>query len=229
MSINTITPIATSSNGIEVYRHPETHSHRPDLDAEVISKIVLPEDNTFFRGTIDLGRIIGKDHLVETKEGDTIVYLQRGNRPGKSRMVLKEADDTSFVTIIACVAQKEEGTPTELVGKWILVTLFEGKPGERELFDRAFENGNNPEGKAAAEAFWATHALVPTTNEGLDILREHDVDVSDVEEGQDSYELSVGDIYDNDFPYSIYFDTLQETVSSALQSISCNQEVYYIS
>lgn len=165
MSINTITPIATSSNGIEVYRHPESHSHRPDLDSEVISKITIPEDTTFFRGTVDLGRIIGKDHLIETEEGDMIVYLQRGNRPGKSRMVLKEADDTSFVTIIACVASEEEGTPTELVGKWILVTLFEGRPGEREPFDRAFADGKNPEGKAAAETFWATHALVPTEEE----------------------------------------------------------------
>ena len=130
--------LGTSANNINVYYHPEGHSHRPDLDAEAISKIVLPEGSTFFRDTVDLGYILGKDHLVETDENDTIVYLQRGNRPGKSRMVLKEADDTSFVTIIACVAHEEEGTPAELVGKWILVTLFEGKPGEREPFDRAF-------------------------------------------------------------------------------------------
>lgn len=155
--------LGTSINGINVYCHPEGHSHRPDLDAEAISKIMLPKDNTFFRGTVDLGRVIGKDHLVETEEGDTIVYLQRGNRPGKSRMVLKEADDTSLVTIIACVAREEEGTPAELVGKWILVTLFEGEPGEREPFDHSFKN--NPEGKAAAEAFWAKHALVPTEEE----------------------------------------------------------------
>jgi len=162
MSIN---PIAKSANGIEVFLHPESHSHRPDLNGEVISKITLPEDNTFFRTTVDLGHVIGKDHLVETKPEDTIIYFQRGNRPGKSRMVLKEADDTSFVTIIACVAHEEEGTPAELVGKWILVTLFEGKPGEREPFDRSFADGKNPEGKAAAEVFWSNHALVPTKEE----------------------------------------------------------------
>lgn len=173
--------IAFSANGIPMYIHPESHSHRPDLNVEVISKIVLPEDNTFYRNTIDLGRIIGKDHLVETDEHDTIVYLQRGNRPGRSRMVLKEADDTSFATIIACVAKEEDGTPAELVGKWILVTLFEGKPGEREPFDRAFTNADIDEGVAAAkekaEAFWATHALVPTEEE-LEQIEIDDVSIA---------------------------------------------------
>ena len=159
------TIIGTSLNNIPVFLHPESHSHRPDLNAEVIGKIVLPEHDTFYRNTIDIGRVIGKDHLVKTDKHDTIVYLQRGNRSGMSRMVLKEADDTSFVTIIACVAVEEEGTPAELVGKWILVTLFEGKQGEREPFDRAFADGKNPEGLKRSEDFWATHALVPTDEE----------------------------------------------------------------
>lgn len=54
--------IAVSKNGIEVFSHPEGHSHRPDLNAEVISKIELPTDRTFVRTTVDLGRVIGKDH-----------------------------------------------------------------------------------------------------------------------------------------------------------------------
>jgi hypothetical protein len=234
MSI-TITPIATTSNNIAVYRHPESHSHRPDLDAEVISKINLPENSTFFRGTIDLDRIIGKDHLVETNAEDTIVYLQRGNRPGKSRMVLKEADDTSFVTIIACVAREEEGTPAELVGKWILVTLFEGKPGEREPFDRAFENGNNPEGKAAAEAFWANHGLVPTEAERIKILEDFDVDVDDIKENieSDNWKVVVKSEEDigglGGYPMDVFFDTKENAIDYAINCISKGTEVYGIS
>ena len=167
--------IGYSANWQPMFVHPESHSHRPDLNMEAISKINLPEDNTFFRGTVDLGRIIGKDHLVETNPEDVIVYLQRGNRPGKSRMVLKEAADTQFVTIIACVAREEEGTPDELVGQWILVTLFEGKPGEREPFDRSFADGKNPEGLKAAKEFWSTHALVPTDEE-MEMIRNGDAD-----------------------------------------------------
>lgn len=164
-SINT-SPIAISANGIQVFEHPEGHSHRPDLDKEVISKIELPVDGTFVRTTVDLGRIIGKDHLVKTNEHDVIIYLQRGNRPGKSRMVLKPADDTSKVTVILCVCDEPKDSPAStLNGKWVLVTLFEGEPGEREPFDRAFADGKNPEGLKKAEEFWANHALVPTDEE----------------------------------------------------------------
>ena len=162
--------LGTAANNIKVYRHPESHSHRADLNTEVIGKITLPENDTFFRTTIDMGRVIGKDHLIETHTGDQIVYLQRGNRPGLSRMVLNRVpDNTQFVTAIFCVCREEPGTPDELVGKWILVTLFEGKPGEREPFDRAFASADkDPEtAKALAKAwaFWATHALVPTDEE----------------------------------------------------------------
>lgn len=158
-----------SKNNIEIFAHPDSHPHREDLISEVLSLITLPEDNTFFRATVDLGHIIGKDHLVKTYPGDNIVYLRRGNRAGESRMVLKEAADTSFVTIICCVCSKDETTPDELVGKWVIVTLFEGQPGEREPWDRACQN--NPELKAKSEEFWANHALVPTEDE-MEIIKK---------------------------------------------------------
>ena len=164
-----IAPITVSANGIEVFSHPAGHPHRSDLLAETISKITLKEGETFHRETINLGRVIGKDHLVETCNEDYIVYLRRGNRPGETRMVLKEAADTSYVTIILCVARKDEETPDELVGKWVVVTLFEGQPGEREPWDNSFIdkdiNNNIMNAYLKAEAFWATHALVPTEEE----------------------------------------------------------------
>ena len=164
--------IGISANGIEVFEHPEGHSHRLDLNEEAISKIELPVDSTFVRTTVNLGRIIGKDHLVETDEHDTIVWLRRGNRPGKSRMVLKEADDTSMVTVVLCVCNEPADNPASaLNGKWVLVTLFEGKPGEREPFDKAFADSKNPEGLKKAKEFWSCHALVPTEEELEKILR----------------------------------------------------------
>jgi len=186
---NNLKKLGTSINGIDVFAHPEGHSHRPDLDAEVISKINLPEDNTFFRTTVDLGRVIGKDHLVETKPNDTIVYLQRGNRPGKSRMVLKEANDTSLITAIFCVARKEEGTPAELVGKWILVTLFEGKPGEKEPFDRSFADGKDPEGLKKSNEFWEKYALSPNPAEAKKII-ENEYKAMEIDEGYGCYSLN---------------------------------------
>ena len=167
-----IAPIGTSKNGIEVFLHPESHSHRPDLNTEAISKITLPE-GTFHRETVDMGRIIGKDHLVEIEPDSITFYWKRGNRSGASHMVLQDADDTKYVTVILCVCRKEEGTPSELIGKWILITLFEGCPGKQEPFDKEFEN--KAEDEKVAEAyrdsvnFWETHALVPTEKEMKEI------------------------------------------------------------
>jgi hypothetical protein len=178
MNTNTnITPVAISANNIPVFLHPESHSHRPDLNVEAIGKITLPE-GTFCRTTIDMGRVIGVDHLVETNDNDKIVYLRRGNRPGETRMVLRDrADDTQFVTAILCVARKDKDTPDELVGKWILVTLYEGRQGEREPFDNAFIDADIDESveaaKQRAEAFWSTHALVPTDEEMEIILNSY--------------------------------------------------------
>lgn len=166
---NTITPITTTANGVEVYAHPAGHPHRPELLVETIGKIVLSEDKTFHRETVNLGRIIGKDHLVKTTDEDYIVYLRRGNRAGETRMVIKEAADTSFVTIVLCVARKDKETPDELVGKWVVATLFEGQPGEREPWDNSFidkdVDKNVMNAYLKAEAFWATNALVPTEEE----------------------------------------------------------------
>ena len=168
-NITAINLIAITANGIEVYSHPAGHPHRPDLLVETINKITLEKSKTFHRETVDLGRTIGKDHLVETTDEDHIVYLRRGNRPGETRMVIKEASDTSFVTIILCVASKDNETPDELVGKWVVVTLFEGQPGKREPWDNAFVDADIDIGVAAekerAESFWAAHALVPTEDE----------------------------------------------------------------
>lgn len=148
-----------SNNNITVYAHPEGHPHREDILAEAINKISLPTDATFHRETVDLGRVIGVDHLVETNDDAQVVMFRRGNRPGESRMVLNQpAAPTSKVTIVLCVATD----PEELAGKWVVVTAFEGEQGKPEPFDR----------RATAEdaAWWEHHALVPTPEELAQIL-----------------------------------------------------------
>ena len=145
-----------TADGIEVYSHPEGHPHREDLLEETLKKISV-NGASFVRETVDLGRVIGKDHLVETNSDSVIVYRQRGNRAGLSRMVLNQkADDTSKVTIIICKCDDSE---PEYAGKYVVVTNFEGQPGEREPWDNSLKN--NPETLARSQKFWATHALVP--------------------------------------------------------------------
>lgn len=148
--------LGTTADGVNVYRHPDGHPHREDLLAETIAKIDTA-GAPFIRQTIDLGRVIGKDHLVETNRNSQIVYRKRGNRAGLSRMVLNQkADDTQHVTIVMCKCNDDE---PEFAGKYVVVTLFEGKPGEREPWDKSVKD--NPVALARAQAFWSTHALVP--------------------------------------------------------------------
>lgn len=143
--------IGKTKDGIAIYNHPEGHSHRPDLDSEVISMISI-DGKTFVKETVTMNRVIGYDHLVETNENDKIIMFQRGNRKTLSRMALnRTAKKTDKVTVILCKCGAEDG---ELEGKYVLITLFEGEPGmpERE---------NDPE----CVEFWRTHALVPTEEE----------------------------------------------------------------
>jgi hypothetical protein len=184
-----------SKNGIEVFAHPAGHPHREDLVEEALSLVELPTDNTFCLKTVDFGRVIGVNHLVETTENDTICYLRRGNRPGESRMVLnRKPEETSLVTVICCVCRKDKDTPDELVGKWVVVTLFEGTPGEKEPFDNAFTEKDIDDramiGYLKAEAFWRTHALVPTEQETKQIENGEDIYC-----GQFQFEFEVSNAY----------------------------------
>ena len=148
--------IGRTASGEFIYRHPDSHSHRPDLDAEAIASVIIPEGSSFHRQAVDIGRTIGVDHLVETTEEDEIVYIRRGSRSGESRMVLNRSPkETTKVFVVLC-KNNDEADP--LFGEWCLVTLFEGEPGLPEPWSRG---GDTEE----AKAFWANHALVPTDEE----------------------------------------------------------------
>ena len=149
-----------TADGIEIFRHPtESHSHRPDLDAEAVSRVSI--DGRFFVcETVDFSRTIGFDHLVETTDADEIVLYKRGSRSYESRMVPgRKAEPTSQVTAIICKCGPEDGE--EWDGKYVLITLFEGDPGRPEPFGK----DDVPENRA----FWARHALVPTDEEFADM------------------------------------------------------------
>ena len=146
--------LGESKDGVSVYYHPEGHSHRPDLDSEVISHVTINE-RPFLVETITLDRVIGVDHLVETTDEDTVIGFRRGNRNHESRMVLnRTATETKEVTIILCKCGAEDG---ELNGEYALVTLFEGNQGRPEPYGK----DDTPEN----QEFWRNHALIPTETE----------------------------------------------------------------
>lgn len=152
--------IGLTSNGTTIFAHHEAHPHRPDLAAEAISKMVVPSEpadptdrsQTRYCETIDLGRKIGKNHLIELRPGDATTMFKRGDRNYESRIaIFRKATPETRITSV-CFWDAEEN-------HWVLYTNFEGEEGLPEPgCDRYNEM---PEEKQdECDKFWDTHALV---------------------------------------------------------------------
>ena len=152
-----------TKDGIEVHEiKGVSHSHRTDLNEEALGMIKIG-DRGFVRDVISLGRTIGVDHLVETKDGDESARMSRNGNEDETRFVMnKEAEPTDKATVIIAKGGPEDG---DLEGKYILVTLFEGDPGMPEPYGR---NEGNPD----CISFWESHALVPTPEQRAMIKAE---------------------------------------------------------
>lgn len=134
------------------------HPHRLDLLEEAVS-LVDTKDRSYMMETVDLNRVIGKDHYVKTEKGDTCFFMERGNRGYKTRFVLnKDAPDTTKITVGIAMGDASDGP---LEGKYILFTLFEGELAPKEPSDPRLKDEEREESEKA----WATHALVPTEAE----------------------------------------------------------------
>ena len=127
--------------------HAVTHfAHEPKLRAAVERLVATLEgDADWIRVDRDMGEaIVGMTDLVETAEGDEIVYAKRPRRAGYSRFVKgKSRSATSWVTIALRKAGEKE---------YSLYTAFVGRNTP------SFPGGDYlPE---QSKAFWAHHALV---------------------------------------------------------------------
>ena len=162
--------IFKSLNGTNVFAIEDAHPHRIDLAAEAVAKMVVPTapvdpsdcNQTRICETIDLGKVIGKNHLVEVNDDDLTFMWDRG-RGYESHMVIKDAEDETRLTTVLFWDFDNN--------KWVLWTNFEGIEGLPEpgcdRYNKATE-----EFKAMCRAFWRTHALVPTEEE-LEAIKKH--------------------------------------------------------
>ena len=140
-----------TANGKEIFviidnDHMKAH---PDVTEEMIAEAIQMVAYTapFWMGTVDLGRVIGKDACVETTDSDDVRMECRPGRETKSRLVYgREPEDTSLLTIGIC---------TDDDGKETVFTAFPGQKAPKELSDPRLREDE----RAEAEAFWATHAL----------------------------------------------------------------------
>jgi hypothetical protein len=148
--------IGNSLDGKQVYIIPE-NSHmeahktvKREHIAEAVSKVRIG-DRAFLMETVDLGRTVGKNNCVQVpKTAETIVVLEkRKGRNYLSRMVYgMQPEDTSNITVGICLDDD---------GKFTIFTSFYGEVVPKELSDPSLKDEERPE----AEAFWATHALIP--------------------------------------------------------------------
>lgn len=142
--------IGVTQNGKVVYidsdsTHAHTHlSDTPELlrlVKEALGSIIAEGGSVYTE--IDMGRIVGKTDLVETRTGDDIVYAKRLNRNIHTRFVKNRTRaNTSHVTII--LHKTNDGY--RLFSAWIgrKVPPFPGD--EKETSE--------------SKAFWKRHALV---------------------------------------------------------------------
>lgn len=139
----------TSSNGLIVYydpvsSHASTHlsdtPHLLTMVREILQQIEV-RDNILAK-SFDLGRIVGKQDLVETDKDDRIIYAKRRNRETYTRFCLsRQPIPSSVVTLII----ERKNNIALLASAWIgpLAPPFPGD--ENEV----------PESRQ----FWSRHAL----------------------------------------------------------------------
>ena len=144
------TLFAVSENGVEVFWDPQTsHASTHFQDApslkeavkEAISNLVV--EGTGIQIDVDMGRMVGVSSLVETNEGDEIVYALRPLRTLYSRFVKnREPEPTSWVSI---------NIQRDKEGQYNLYTAYIGR------LTPSFPGGDYlPE---QSKEFWSKHAL----------------------------------------------------------------------
>jgi len=134
------------ASGEYVFDRPRSHLHG-DVETllhELFARI-RALDRQFIIEEIDLGRIVGKKHCVETGPDDEIVYAQRPNRKGLTRFVLnREPEDCTCAVLVL----KRD----EYADIYIVLTAYIGTHSEPEPWDRY--------ATPKSEEFWSEHAMI---------------------------------------------------------------------
>lgn len=124
----------------------EAHQNASDsLIAEAISKVEYTPP--FWMGTVNMGKVIGKDACVPVTEADDVRWICRPGRDIKSPIVFNRTpEDTQMFTIGIC--KDDDGLNT-------VFTAFPGQKAPKEPNDPNLRD----EERAESELFWGNHAL----------------------------------------------------------------------
>lgn len=142
--------------GHRVYLNP-THMKQhadvlPFLE-EALAKITPPEDKTFSKHQVDLGRVIGLSSRVKVRPGDKFIWAQRVHRNTSTRFVLdRQPEPSQFVTIIMS-REKRASRPDPT---FRILTAFIGEMAEKEIGDTSIRDDE----RERCIKFWKENALI---------------------------------------------------------------------
>lgn len=143
--------IGKSKNGCDVFAdlessHAATHFNDSPKLFDAVKKVIplIALDKEKVRVEIDTAEVVGTSDLVETHQGDEIVYAMRPYRDRYSRFVKNRlAEETSWIVLsFERLNQEQYKLYTAFVGR--LTPSFPGGDFMPEM----------------SNEFWATHALV---------------------------------------------------------------------
>ena len=147
-----------TQNGIAIKVPDSTLAHleaHKDVKFEDVEEAIgkVNYDGEFFKGAIDLGRIVGKTACVRVNSNDNVMYYRRKNRHGDTPFVKgRQPEDTTKVVVILT---KDRYDPS----RHILITTWYGELAPMEPWDARYKKLSE-EGIAECEEFWSTHALI---------------------------------------------------------------------
>lgn len=138
-------------------KHMRQHAEALPYLAEALLRVDVGAEPLVI-ACVDLGRVIGQCHLLETTADDEVVYARRIGRAWPTRFVIgrETAPCSSLTAIIARNRYAQQASSHIIISAWI------GKPAPREPQDPSIVGTDE---LIASIDFWSKHALVWGTQE----------------------------------------------------------------
>lgn len=148
-----------TKNHVEVSLYSEFAAHmaaHPDVKMEDIAEAVskVEYNGAFFMAPIDLGHVVGVNHLIRRPADEKVQYLYRKSRDGRTPVVFDQTPEPTSKIVVG-IAHDD--------GRDVLFTAFYGELSPREPWDESLK-GDEAALKESQD-FWAQHCLIATSDQ----------------------------------------------------------------
>lgn len=148
-----------TKNNVEVSIYSEFADHmaaHSDVKMEDIAEAVskVEYNGAFFMAPVDLGHVVGVNHLIRRPADEKVQMLHRKGRAGVTPCVFHQVAPATTKLVVG-IANDE--------GKDVVFTAFYGELSPREPWDDSIQG--NPELLKESKDFWADHCLIVTKDQ----------------------------------------------------------------